>query len=74
MERMAEVDTAVTLAVLNERLAAIEEKLDDMSRLQERRGTDYETRLRLVEKWMYTVPASLATALTAAIYTLTQNT
>ncbi len=64
----------VTLAVLNERLEGIEEKLDALIVAQERRNRDIEHRIRLVERWMYTVPASLITAITAAAITLLNNT
>lgn len=64
----------VTLAVLNERLEGIEEKLDSLIVAQERRNRDIEHRIRVVERWMYTVPASLITAITAAAITLLNNT
>jgi hypothetical protein len=63
----------VTLAILNERLEGIEGKLDSLIIAQERRNRDIEHRIRLVERWMYTVPASLITAITAAAITLLNN-
>ncbi len=71
---MSDTETAVTLAVLNERLEGIEEKLDTLIVTQDRRNRDIEHRIRLVERWMYTVPASLITAITAAAITLLNNT
>jgi hypothetical protein len=71
---MSDTETAVTLAVLNERLEGIEEKLDTLIITQDRRNRDIEHRIRLVERWMYTVPASLITAITAAAITLLNNT
>jgi hypothetical protein len=71
---MAETATAVTLAVLNERLEAIEDKLDLFHNDHQHKQADIELRVRTVERWMYTVPASLLTALAAATYTIAQNT
>ena len=71
---MAETATAVTLAVLNERLEAIEDKLDLFHADHQHKQADIETRLRTVERWMYTVPAILLTAIAAATYTIAQNT
>ena len=57
--------TAITLAVLNERLEAIEEKIDAVMVSQGRKSDDLEQRVRMVERWMYAVPASIITAITA---------
>jgi len=61
---------AITLAVLNERLEAIEEKIDAVMVTQGRKSDDLEQRVRLVERWMYTVPASTIMAITAVAMTL----
>ena len=65
---------AITLAVLNERLEGIEEKLDAIVLTQGRKTDDLEHRIRMVERWMYAVPASIVTAIVAVVVTLTNNT
>ena len=35
---------------------------------------DLEQRIRMVERWMYAVPASIVTAIVAVVVTLTNNT
>ena len=62
--------TAITLAVLNERLEAIEEKIDAVMVTQGRKSDDLEQRVRMVERWMYAVPASIITAVTAIAMTI----
>ena len=62
--------TAITLAVLNERLEAIEEKIDAVMVTQGRKSDDLEQRVRMVERWMYAVPASIITAITAIAMTI----
>jgi hypothetical protein len=64
---------AVTLAVLGERLESIEDKLDTITDNQTRTIADLEQRIRTVERWMYTVPATLLTAIAAAAITLTNS-
>lgn len=71
---MSETATAVTLAVLNERLDTIEAKLDQFHTDYNRRADDLEQRMRLVERWMYAVPASIITALGSIVYTITHVT
>lgn len=65
---------SITLAVLNERLEGIEEKLDAIVLTQGRKTDDLEQRIRMVERWMYAVPASIVTAVVAVVVTLTNNT
>ena len=55
--------TAITLAVLNERLETIDEKIDAIMVTQGRKTDDLEERIRMVERWMYAVPASIITAI-----------
>lgn len=55
--------TAITLAVLNERLETIDEKIDAIMVTQGRKTDDLEERIRTVERWMYAVPASIITAI-----------
>ena len=66
--------TAITLAVLNERLETIEEKIDAIHTSQARRSDDLEIRVRTIERWMYAVPASILTAIVAVVLTITENT
>ena len=66
--------TAITLAVLNERLETIEEKIDAIQFSQSRRADDLELRVRTIERWMYAVPASILTAIVAVVLTITDNT
>ena len=54
---------AITIAVLNERLESIEEKLDSIVLANTEKHTDLEMRVRMVERWMYAVPASIVTCL-----------
>ena len=55
--------TAITLAVLNERLETIDEKIDAIMVTQGRKTDDLEARIRTVERWMYAVPASIITTI-----------
>ncbi len=73
--RMVELDNvAITLAVLNERLEGIEEKLDAIHDSQNRKTNDLELRVRMVERWMYAVPASIVTAIVSVVVTIINNT
>ncbi len=73
--RMVELDkVAITLAVLNERLEGIEEKLDAIHDSQNRKTNDLELRVRMVERWMYAVPASIVTAIVSVVVTIINNT
>ena len=73
--RMVELDNvAITLAVLNERLECIEEKLDAIHDSQNRKTNDLELRVRMVERWMYAVPASIVTAIVSVVVTIINNT
>ncbi len=65
---------AITLAVLNERLETIEEKIDAIHLTQARRSDDLELRVRTIERWMYAVPAGILTAIVSIALTITQNT
>jgi len=65
--------TAITLAVLNERLEAIEEKIDAVMVTQGRKTDDMESRIRMLERWMYAVPASIITAVTAMFLAIVRN-
>jgi len=72
---MVELDkVAITLAVLNERLEGIEEKLDAIHDSQNRKTDDLEQRIRMVERWMYAVPASIVTAVVSVVVTIINNT
>tara|TARA_B100000029_G_C17431475_1_gene908046 strand:- start:747 stop:965 length:219 start_codon:yes stop_codon:yes gene_type:complete len=72
---MVELDNvAITLAVLNERLEGIEEKLDAIHDSQNRKTNDLELRVRMVERWMYAVPASIVTAIVSVVVTIINNT
>tara|TARA_B100000378_G_scaffold228406_1_gene192825 strand:- start:398 stop:649 length:252 start_codon:yes stop_codon:yes gene_type:complete len=73
-EPWGKVTTAITLAVLNERLETIEEKIDAIHATQARRSDDIELRVRTIERWMYAVPASILTAIVAVVLTITENT
>ena len=61
---------AITMAVLNERLEGIEEKLDSIVLANTEKHSDLEMRVRMVERWMYAVPASIITAIIAVTVTL----
>ena len=61
---------AITIAVLNERLESIEEKLDSIVLANTEKHTDLEMRVRMVERWMYAVPASIVTAVISVVVTL----
>ena len=63
----------ITLAVLNERLETIEEKIDAIHVTQARRSDDLEMRVRLVERWMYAVPASIFAAVVAVAMAITDG-
>jgi hypothetical protein len=65
---------AITLAVLNERLETIEEKIDAIHSSQARRSDDLEIRVRTIERWMYAVPAGILTAIVSIAMTITNNT
>ena len=72
---MVELDNvAITLAVLNERLEGIEEKLDAIHDSQNRKTNNLELRVRMVERWMYAVPASIVTAIVSVVVTIINNT
>jgi len=64
------VSLAITLAVLNERLEGIEEKLDSIVLATSEKHTDLEMRVRMVERWMYAVPASIVTAIVSVAVAL----
>ena len=61
---------AITIAVLNERLESIEEKLDSIVLANTEKHTDLEMRVRMVERWMYAVPASKVTAIVSVAVAL----
>ena len=61
---------AITIAVLNDRLESIEEKLDSIAMANTEKHTDLEMRVRMVERWMYAVPASIVTAVISVVVTL----
>ena len=61
---------AITIAVLNERLESIEEKLDSIVLANTEKHTDLEMRVRMVERWMYAVPASIVTAIVSVAVAL----
>lgn len=73
-EPWGKVTTAITLAVISERLETIEEKIDVIHVAQARRSDDIELRVRTIERWMYAVPASILTAIVAVVLTITDNT
>tara|TARA_Y100000361_G_scaffold134161_1_gene133022 strand:+ start:345 stop:563 length:219 start_codon:yes stop_codon:yes gene_type:complete len=64
------VSLAITIAVLNERLESIEEKLDSIVLANTEKHTDLEMRVRMVERWMYAVPASIVTAIVSVAVAL----
>jgi len=64
------VSLAITIAVLNERLESIEEKLDSIVSANTEKHTDLEMRVRMVERWMYAVPASIVTAIVSVAVAL----
>ena len=70
----ASTNVAITLAVLNERLEGIEEKLDAIHASTHRKTDDLEQRIRMVERWMYAVPASIVTAVVSVVVTIINNT
>jgi hypothetical protein len=57
----------VLLAVLEERLESIDNKLTEMVSTQQKKNEDIESRLRTVERWTYTVPAALISSLVSII-------
>lgn len=57
----------VLLAVLEERLESIDNKLTEMVSTQQKKNEDLESRLRTVERWTYTVPAALLSSLISII-------
>ena len=57
----------VLLAVLEERLESIDNKLTEMVSTQQTKNEDLESRLRTVERWTYTVPAALLSSLISII-------
>ena len=61
---------AITIAVLNERLESIEETLDSIVLANTEKHTDLEMRVRMVERWMYAVPASIVTAIVSVAVAL----
>ena len=69
-EETSNYSLAITIAVLNERLESIEEKLDSIAMANTEKHTDLEMRVRMVERWMYAVPASIVTAVISVVVTL----
>ena len=69
-EETSNYSLAITIAVLNERLESIEEKLDSIAMAKTEKHTDLEMRVRMVERWMYAVPASIVTAVISVVVTL----
>lgn len=57
----------VLLAVLEERLESIDNKLTEMVATQQKKNEDIENRLRTVERWTYTVPAALISSVISII-------
>ena len=57
----------VLLAVLEERLESIDNKLAEMVATQQKKNEDIEMRLRTVERWTYTVPAALISSIISII-------
>lgn len=57
----------VLLAVLEERLESIDNKLTEMVATQQKKNEDIETRLRTVERWTYTVPAALLSSVISIV-------
>lgn len=57
----------VLLAVLEERLESIDNKLTEMVSTQQKKNEDIENRLRTVERWTYTVPAALISSIISII-------
>lgn len=57
----------VLLAVLEERLESIDNKLTEMVSTQQKKNEDIENRLRTVERWTYTVPAALISSVISII-------
>jgi len=72
-EETSNYSLAITIAVLNERLESIEEKLDSIAVANTEKHTDLEMRVRMVERWMYAVPASIVTAVISVVVTLTSG-
>ena len=72
-EETSNYSLAITIAVLNERLESIEEKLDAIVLGNAEKHTDLEMRVRMVERWMYAVPASIVTAVISVVVTLTSG-
>ena len=69
-EETSNYSLAITIAVLNERLESIEEKLDSIAMANTEKHTDLEMRVRMVERWMYAVPASIVTAIVSVAVAL----
>ena len=69
-EETSNYSLAITIAVLNERLESIEEKLDSIAVANTEKHTDLEMRVRMVERWMYAVPASIVTAIVSVAVAL----
>ena len=57
----------VLLAVLEERLESIDNKLTEMVSTQQKKNEDIEQRLRTVERWTYTVPAALISSIVSIV-------
>lgn len=57
----------VLLAVLEERLESIDNKLTEMVSTQQKKNEDIENRLRTVERWTYTVPAALISSVISIV-------
>ena len=67
MEHEIPAEWRVLLAVLEERLESIDNKLAEMVATQQKKNEDIETRLRTVERWTYTVPAALISSVISII-------
>ena len=57
---MAEDESAVVVALMNQRLDQFEKKLDKAL-------DDHELRLRRVERWVYALPPTLVLAIASAV-------
>jgi hypothetical protein len=66
-EQSIPAEWRVLLAVLEERLESIDNKLTEMVATQQKKNEDIETRLRTVERWTYTVPAALISSIISII-------
>jgi hypothetical protein len=66
-EQSIPAEWRVLLAVLEERLESIDNKLAEMVATQQKKNEDIEMRLRTVERWTYTVPAALISSIISII-------